>query len=167
MFADSNCFYYSPTGDLTNSLQRLYSNNDKKSWDERFFWNQHMLHDLFQCEVSHLLNSRPGRVHSNRTTLEASMMCKNCRSLNSSIVLGLICTPAYTKEYEYTAILRSVQQVTPIPGLYCQWNCFSLTDRKTAHFAAIPRANAFEQKCVPYALIQQSFCSTYLKTCHI
>ncbi|PIK55866.1 putative phosphatidylinositide phosphatase SAC2 isoform X2 [Apostichopus japonicus] len=54
MFADSNCFYYSPTGDLTNSLQRLYSNNDKKSWDERFFWNQHMLHDLFQCEASQL-----------------------------------------------------------------------------------------------------------------
>lgn len=50
MFSDSESFFYSPTGDLTNSIQRLYSDHERKCWDERFFWNQHMLQDLFQCE---------------------------------------------------------------------------------------------------------------------
>lgn len=61
MFTDTESFYYSPTGDLTNSIQRqCYQQkrqliSEKPLWsrvDERFFWNQHMLQELIETEVS-------------------------------------------------------------------------------------------------------------------
>eukprot|EP00058_Branchiostoma_floridae_P024968 XP_002610458.1 hypothetical protein BRAFLDRAFT_85597 [Branchiostoma floridae] len=69
MFSDSDSFYYSPTGDLTNSVQRQHSEQYDttsplwKKVDSRFFWNTHMLNDLIQSEVdsrffwnTHMLN---------------------------------------------------------------------------------------------------------------
>ncbi|XP_035672424.1 phosphatidylinositide phosphatase SAC2-like [Branchiostoma floridae] len=56
MFSDSDSFYYSPTGDLTNSVQRQHSEQYDttsplwKKVDSRFFWNTHMLNDLIQSE---------------------------------------------------------------------------------------------------------------------
>ncbi|XP_019641265.1 PREDICTED: phosphatidylinositide phosphatase SAC2-like isoform X3 [Branchiostoma belcheri] len=56
MFSDSDSFYYSPTGDLTNSVQRQHSklyDTTSPLWrkvDPRFFWNTHMLNDLIQSE---------------------------------------------------------------------------------------------------------------------
>ncbi|XP_078589501.1 phosphatidylinositide phosphatase SAC2-like isoform X1 [Branchiostoma floridae x Branchiostoma japonicum] len=56
MFSDSDSFYYSPTGDLTNSVQRQHSeqyDTTRPLWkkvDSRFFWNTHMLNDLIQSE---------------------------------------------------------------------------------------------------------------------
>ena len=41
-------FYYSPTGDLTNTQQRERG-KDHSGPDNRFFWNQHMLEDLFEA----------------------------------------------------------------------------------------------------------------------
>ncbi|XP_076043894.1 phosphatidylinositide phosphatase spermathreecae isoform X2 [Oratosquilla oratoria] len=52
MFNESNSFYFSFEGDLTNSLQRQSSetyNLDLPLWkraDDQFFWNKHMLHEL-------------------------------------------------------------------------------------------------------------------------
>ena len=43
-------FYYSPTGDLTNSIQRQHTNKEG-GFDERFFWNQHMLQDVLEFKV--------------------------------------------------------------------------------------------------------------------
>lgn len=61
MFNDTNSFYLSPTGDLTNTLQRQYEQDSQlpKSplWrrvDDRFFWNREMLRDLTEREVSGL-----------------------------------------------------------------------------------------------------------------
>ncbi|XP_066277215.1 phosphatidylinositide phosphatase SAC2-like isoform X1 [Branchiostoma lanceolatum] len=56
MFSDSDSFYYSPTGDLTNSVQRQHSEQYDttsplwKKMDSRFFWNTHMMNDLIQSE---------------------------------------------------------------------------------------------------------------------
>ncbi|XP_032240678.2 phosphatidylinositide phosphatase SAC2 [Nematostella vectensis] len=56
MFNDSDSFYYSPTGDITNTLQRQCGDHYDHSlplWkrvDKRFFWNSHMLHDLINNE---------------------------------------------------------------------------------------------------------------------
>ena len=54
MFNETNSFYYSLNGDLTNSLQRQHENKDKniplwKRIDDRFFWNKYMLSSLIEC----------------------------------------------------------------------------------------------------------------------
>ncbi|CAH1784736.1 unnamed protein product [Owenia fusiformis] len=56
MFADNNSFYYSPGGDLTNTVQRQHSDtytqptNIRDKFDTRFFWNFHMLQDLISSQ---------------------------------------------------------------------------------------------------------------------
>ncbi|CAM1296239.1 INPP5F (predicted) [Pycnogonum litorale] len=65
MFQETDSFYYSVTGDLTNSIQRQYlqRNRDKdtnksvrkyiplwKRIDDRFFWNKYMVQDLVDSE---------------------------------------------------------------------------------------------------------------------
>lgn len=57
MFNDTDSFYFSPTGDLTNTLQRQAERppppTGSPSWerlDERFFWNREMLRDLTEME---------------------------------------------------------------------------------------------------------------------
>ena len=70
MFNESDSFYYSPHGDLTNSVQRCHSRQstppegeegaDIKPWqraDDRFFWNRHMLQDLISSSVCNLYNN--------------------------------------------------------------------------------------------------------------
>lgn len=63
LFNDSDSFYFSPDGDLTNSMQRKFQRleasdlkNEKKRkfeyLDDRFFWNKFMLKDLLECEDS-------------------------------------------------------------------------------------------------------------------
>ncbi|CAN7999325.1 unnamed protein product [Ixodes pacificus] len=59
MFNDTNSFYLSPTGDLTNTLQRQYEQDPQLAkaplWrrvDDRFFWNREMLRDLTEREDS-------------------------------------------------------------------------------------------------------------------
>ncbi|KAG1678103.1 Phosphatidylinositide phosphatase SAC2 [Nymphon striatum] len=57
-FTDTDSFYYSVTGDLTNSIQRQYQQKQKDTegkyiplWqriDDRFFWNKEMLQDLMK-----------------------------------------------------------------------------------------------------------------------
>ncbi len=47
IFDDSDSFYYCLDGDLTNNLQR-----QNESFDDRFFWNFHMLKDIIKLEVS-------------------------------------------------------------------------------------------------------------------
>lgn len=46
MFDDADSFYYCLDGDITNNLQR-----NGNEWDERFFWNKHMLDDIFKLNV--------------------------------------------------------------------------------------------------------------------
>nr|XP_054766255.1 phosphatidylinositide phosphatase SAC2-like [Lytechinus pictus] len=48
-----NWFYYSPTGDLTNSIQRQHTHKDA-GYDDRFFWNQHMLQDILDAQNKEL-----------------------------------------------------------------------------------------------------------------
>ncbi|KAF4532641.1 hypothetical protein B566_EDAN009822 [Ephemera danica] len=62
---ETDSFYFSLTGDLTNSMQRQWkqqqqqlssqpSENIKPLWrrvDNRFFWNMNMLHDIMQLET--------------------------------------------------------------------------------------------------------------------
>lgn len=56
MFNDSDSFYYSPTGDLTNTLQRQFSGKYSaadpvwKRCDKRFFWNHFMVKELLTSE---------------------------------------------------------------------------------------------------------------------
>ncbi|CAG2183484.1 unnamed protein product, partial [Oppiella nova] len=57
MFTETESFYYSLSGDLTNSVQRQQrlSDSDKKLplWkrvDDRFFWNKVMLKPIIECE---------------------------------------------------------------------------------------------------------------------
>ncbi|KAL1424093.1 hypothetical protein MTO96_003595 [Rhipicephalus appendiculatus] len=57
MFNDTDSFYFSPTGDLTNTMQRQVEQpqhpEDTPHWkrlDERFFWNREMLRDLTEIE---------------------------------------------------------------------------------------------------------------------
>ena len=61
MFTDTDSFYYSLTGDITNSVQRQYYQSKDPSFkalplwkkiDDRFFWNRHMLSDLINLDVS-------------------------------------------------------------------------------------------------------------------
>ncbi|GBM70723.1 Phosphatidylinositide phosphatase SAC2 [Araneus ventricosus] len=55
MFTDTDSFYYSFTGDLTNSIQRMYYQSKDPEYkglplwkriDDRFFWNKYMLSEL-------------------------------------------------------------------------------------------------------------------------
>ncbi|XP_077469194.1 phosphatidylinositide phosphatase SAC2 isoform X1 [Stigmatopora argus] len=56
IFMDSDSFYYSPTYDLTNTVQRQ-GHLDKsnvplwKQVDDRFFWNKHMIQDLIDLQT--------------------------------------------------------------------------------------------------------------------
>eukprot|EP00795_Rhopilema_esculentum_P012362 gene12362-3018_t len=56
MFNESGSFYYSPTGDLSNTMQRLFDGSIDKHqpiWnqvDDRFFWNKHMISDLIDSK---------------------------------------------------------------------------------------------------------------------
>ncbi|XP_077585048.1 phosphatidylinositide phosphatase SAC2 isoform X2 [Stigmatopora nigra] len=56
IFMDSDSFYYSPTYDLTNTVQRQ-GHLDKsniplwKQVDDRFFWNKHMIQDLIDLKT--------------------------------------------------------------------------------------------------------------------
>ncbi|XP_070539882.1 phosphatidylinositide phosphatase SAC2-like isoform X2 [Ptychodera flava] len=54
MFSDHDSFYYSPTGDLTNSIQRQYHNKTSSSshrkTNERFFWNKYMIQDILDAK---------------------------------------------------------------------------------------------------------------------
>ena len=58
LFNDGKCFYYSPDGDITNTVQRKQEAKDMPSnfvWelaDDRFFWNKHMLDDLIHAKSS-------------------------------------------------------------------------------------------------------------------
>lgn len=47
VFDDSDSFYYCIESDITNNLQRHIDGND---YDERFFWNMHMLSDIMKLE---------------------------------------------------------------------------------------------------------------------
>uniref|UniRef100_A0A3B4CFT6 SAC domain-containing protein n=1 Tax=Pygocentrus nattereri TaxID=42514 RepID=A0A3B4CFT6_PYGNA len=56
IFMDSDSFYYSPTYDLTNSVQRqgALEKTDLPLWrqvDDRFFWNKYMIQDLIDLQV--------------------------------------------------------------------------------------------------------------------
>nr|XP_057916600.1 phosphatidylinositide phosphatase SAC2 isoform X1 [Doryrhamphus excisus] len=56
IFVDSDSFYYSPTYDLTNSVQRqgdLHQSNLPlwKQVDDRFFWNKHMIQDVIDLQI--------------------------------------------------------------------------------------------------------------------
>ncbi|CAF3635110.1 unnamed protein product [Rotaria sp. Silwood1] len=58
-YQETQCFYYSSTYDLTNSMQRSYNHDNNiplwKRADERFFWNRQMLSKLIgQAEKEHL-----------------------------------------------------------------------------------------------------------------
>lgn len=44
IFDDTDSFYYCLDGDITNNLQR----RQDQEQDDRFFWNKHMLKDIFQ-----------------------------------------------------------------------------------------------------------------------
>ncbi|KAI1894376.1 hypothetical protein AGOR_G00115180 [Albula goreensis] len=55
IFMDSDSFYYSPTYDLTNTIQRqgASQNTNLPLWqrvDDRFFWNKHMIQDLINLQ---------------------------------------------------------------------------------------------------------------------
>ena len=50
MFDDTESFYYSLDVDITNNLQRRA--DSCTSSDDRFFWNKHMLKDIFQLNDS-------------------------------------------------------------------------------------------------------------------
>lgn len=60
MFDDTASFYFSPTGDLTSSIQRISEatkrNDCNQKWhqrlDDRFFWNKFMLSDLIRISES-------------------------------------------------------------------------------------------------------------------
>lgn len=63
MFNNSESFYFSPTGDLSNSIQRQHSSIGKQfhhPWDvfdKRFIWNQYMMDSLLSsCENLRQLN---------------------------------------------------------------------------------------------------------------
>ncbi|CAF4245929.1 unnamed protein product [Rotaria socialis] len=53
-YQETQCFYYSSTYDLTNSMQRSYNHDDTiplwKRADERYFWNRAMLSELIDQE---------------------------------------------------------------------------------------------------------------------
>ncbi len=53
-YQETQCFYYSPTYDLTNSYQRSFNLDQTipiwKRADERFFWNRQMLSKLIDLE---------------------------------------------------------------------------------------------------------------------
>lgn len=64
MFNDSDSFYYSPNGDLTNTMQRKYKkivevegvgSDAQSAWarlDDRFFWNRFMISSLIALSDS-------------------------------------------------------------------------------------------------------------------
>lgn len=62
IFTETDSFFFCQSGDITNSLQRLCfkeaekNKEDKnqplwKNVDDRFFWNKHMLLDIFNLKV--------------------------------------------------------------------------------------------------------------------
>jgi len=79
MFNDSNSFYYCPSADITNTTQRRHqqlntgTNGDGDgsravTADERFFWNKHMLTELIDFNVCHVVTAHvPGHVLKNTT----------------------------------------------------------------------------------------------------
>ncbi|XP_077437864.1 phosphatidylinositide phosphatase SAC2 isoform X1 [Vanacampus margaritifer] len=57
IFMDSDSFYYSPTYDLTNTVQRQgdLERSELPLWkqvDDRFFWNKHMIQDLVDLQTT-------------------------------------------------------------------------------------------------------------------
>lgn len=48
IFDDSDSFYYCPDADFTNNLQQ----RNNTTYDDRFFWNKHMLKDILELNVS-------------------------------------------------------------------------------------------------------------------
>lgn len=66
MFNNSDSFYYSYTGDLSNTLQRKSeyvlssqkSNNIWANYDDRFIWNKYMIDSLLEnCDSHHLVSN--------------------------------------------------------------------------------------------------------------
>ena len=64
IFTETDSFFFCQTRDITNSLQRQSvresqqnkENQNQPMWqrvDDRFFWNKHMLQDLFNLKVKH------------------------------------------------------------------------------------------------------------------
>lgn len=56
MYNDTDAFYFSPTGDLTNTLQRQFSSKSGSRFDaidDRFFWNKFMVKDLLELANVH------------------------------------------------------------------------------------------------------------------
>lgn len=65
IFTETDSFYFSPTGDITNTLQRQCNrdtspqhmsssdseNINLKIIDDRFFWNKSMLQDIINLNV--------------------------------------------------------------------------------------------------------------------
>lgn len=67
IFTETDSFFFCQSGDITNSLQRLCfkeSEDNKadknqplwKNVDDRFFWNKHMLLDIFNLKVFIIFN---------------------------------------------------------------------------------------------------------------
>ncbi|XP_040570246.1 phosphatidylinositide phosphatase SAC2 [Lepeophtheirus salmonis] len=61
LFNDSDSFFYSPSGDLSNSLQRQQEKDPQtqslplwKQFDDRFFFNKHMLSSLIELNDSRM-----------------------------------------------------------------------------------------------------------------
>lgn len=46
IFDDTDSFYYCPTLDITNNIQR----KESETYDDRFLWNKHMLSELLKLE---------------------------------------------------------------------------------------------------------------------
>lgn len=53
IFDETDSFYFSLDSDITNNLQRQGAGGEQRQqYDERFFWNMHMISDILQFKVS-------------------------------------------------------------------------------------------------------------------
>lgn len=53
IFDDTDSFYFSLDSDITNNLQRQDGGGEQRQqYDERFFWNMHMIADILKFKVS-------------------------------------------------------------------------------------------------------------------
>ncbi|XP_064466053.1 phosphatidylinositide phosphatase SAC2-like [Ornithodoros turicata] len=123
MFNDTDSFYFSLCGDLTNSLQRQHNQAHNSSYimnmplwkrvDDRFFWNKEMLSDLIELKdpsVDHwILPIIQGFVQVERCFIDAADDSTHEATLghDSSGVWFDVNPPALRSGKEYTMTLIS------------------------------------------------------------
>ena len=161
MFNDSDSFYYSPTGDLTNTIQRQHEREypeDTPLWmkaDDRFFWNKFMMNDLISTKVdSHTINMYIARARAKPTL---AVMSSGLNAWSSIIQRGyqiqVFSLILDVSTGLWVGIQSAEEWVPEIPGFESlPFIARQLVSISLVCYRVISRHCASKVKCVEYGL---------------